>query len=226
MNLKDCTTEGCSGSRVQGSGVMDPESPRSQSPGGPVYCCECKTGETLVKKHPSQERKRGKGFGKKRSGSPEKRLLPDFKGMGMREVLKQSRALGLKVSLKGSGLAAEQKPCSRIGNQSDKKAGCKFSTSHIMTQKTMPLKQLLKGIPVSHVSGDLSVGVVGLAYDSRKVKPGFVFIALKGHHLDGRQFIDGAVSRGAVAIVQEGFDGNMNGKSRIKRVGNLLRIFR
>ena len=83
----------------------------------------------------------------------------------------------------------------------------------------MPLKQLLKGIPVSHVSGDLSVGVVGLAYDSRKVKPGFVFIALKGHHLDGRQFIDGAVSRGAVAIVQEGFDGNMNGEKPNKTGG-------
>ncbi len=37
-------------------------------------------------------------------------LLPDFKGMGMREVLKRGRALGLKVSLKGSGLAVKQKP--------------------------------------------------------------------------------------------------------------------
>jgi cell division protein FtsI (penicillin-binding protein 3) len=39
-----------------------------------------------------------------------KGLLPNFRGMGMREVLKQSRDLGLKVSLKGSGLAAEQDP--------------------------------------------------------------------------------------------------------------------
>ena len=42
--------------------------------------------------------------------SPGKNVLPDFRGMGMREVLKQSRELGLKVSLKGSGLAAEQEP--------------------------------------------------------------------------------------------------------------------
>ena len=40
----------------------------------------------------------------------EEGLLPNFKGMGMREVLKQSRELGLKVSLKGSGLAAVQEP--------------------------------------------------------------------------------------------------------------------
>ena len=44
------------------------------------------------------------------SNLPDIGLLPDFKGMGMREVLKQSRELGLKVSLKGSGLAAEQQP--------------------------------------------------------------------------------------------------------------------
>ncbi|MFO7601975.1 MAG: penicillin-binding protein [Candidatus Desulfacyla sp.] len=37
-------------------------------------------------------------------------LLPDFKGMGMREVLKRGRTLGLKVCLEGSGLAVDQKP--------------------------------------------------------------------------------------------------------------------
>ena len=37
-------------------------------------------------------------------------LLPDFKGMGMREVLKQGRDLGVKISLEGSGLAVAQLP--------------------------------------------------------------------------------------------------------------------
>ena len=36
--------------------------------------------------------------------------LPDFTGLGMREVLKRSRALGLKVCLEGSGLAIRQNP--------------------------------------------------------------------------------------------------------------------
>jgi cell division protein FtsI (penicillin-binding protein 3) len=36
--------------------------------------------------------------------------LPDFSGLGMREVLKRSRALGLKVCLEGSGLAIKQEP--------------------------------------------------------------------------------------------------------------------
>lgn len=37
-------------------------------------------------------------------------LLPDFKGMGMREVLRRGRTLGVKVCLEGSGLAVDQKP--------------------------------------------------------------------------------------------------------------------
>jgi cell division protein FtsI (penicillin-binding protein 3) len=36
--------------------------------------------------------------------------LPDFTGLGMREVLKRSRAMGLKVCLEGSGLAVRQNP--------------------------------------------------------------------------------------------------------------------
>jgi len=44
------------------------------------------------------------------AGELKKGLLPDFRGMGMREVLKRGRALGLKVSLKGSGLAVKQQP--------------------------------------------------------------------------------------------------------------------
>lgn len=37
-------------------------------------------------------------------------LVPDFTGMGMRDVLRKGRALGLKVSLEGSGLAVAQEP--------------------------------------------------------------------------------------------------------------------
>ena len=37
-------------------------------------------------------------------------LLPDFRGLGMREVIKKGRSLGLKVVLEGTGLAVEQEP--------------------------------------------------------------------------------------------------------------------
>jgi UDP-N-acetylmuramoyl-L-alanyl-D-glutamate--2,6-diaminopimelate ligase len=45
--------------------------------------------------------------------------------------------------------------------------------------------------------------VSGLAYDSRKVKPGGVFFAFAGAHTDGARFALDAVSKGAVAVVSE-----------------------
>jgi UDP-N-acetylmuramoyl-L-alanyl-D-glutamate--2,6-diaminopimelate ligase len=43
----------------------------------------------------------------------------------------------------------------------------------------------------------------GLAADSREVKPGFLFAALKGSKADGGRFIDDAVKRGAVVVLGE-----------------------
>ena len=51
---------------------------------------------------------------------------------------------------------------------------------------------------------EAAVGAVsGLAYDSRAVKSGDVFVALKGLHADGTAFARQAIDRGAVAIVAE-----------------------
>ena len=45
--------------------------------------------------------------------------------------------------------------------------------------------------------------IISLEYDSRKVKPGSLFFALPGLHSDGHKFIDGAINRGAVAIIYQ-----------------------
>jgi len=45
--------------------------------------------------------------------------------------------------------------------------------------------------------------ITGIAYDSRRVVPGNVFVALKGLHADGATFARQAVERGATAIVSE-----------------------
>jgi UDP-N-acetylmuramoyl-L-alanyl-D-glutamate--2,6-diaminopimelate ligase len=42
-----------------------------------------------------------------------------------------------------------------------------------------------------------------LAIDSRQVTPGDVFVAMPGHHVDGRAFAADAVARGAVAVLHE-----------------------
>lgn len=43
----------------------------------------------------------------------------------------------------------------------------------------------------------------GLAYDSRRVEPGFVFFAIPGFRQDGHEYVGDAVQRGAIAVVVE-----------------------
>jgi UDP-N-acetylmuramoyl-L-alanyl-D-glutamate--2,6-diaminopimelate ligase len=47
------------------------------------------------------------------------------------------------------------------------------------------------------------VEVLGLAWDSRRVRPGDLFFALVGEQADGHRFIPDAVTRGAAAVVGE-----------------------
>src|SRR5512144_1931952 len=49
------------------------------------------------------------------------------------------------------------------------------------------------------VTRDIQVGAV--QYDSRKVRPGDMFIAIRGNAVDGHLFIDNAVRQGAVVVV-------------------------
>ena len=59
-------------------------------------------------------------------------------------------------------------------------------------------------------SANAAVDVTGVEYDSRRVKPGDVFVAMRGGSADGNRYIDTALKQGAVAIVtdsREAFDG-------------------
>src|SRR6202451_1357353 len=65
----------------------------------------------------------------------------------------------------------------------------------------MNLLQLLHGAEVHAQSGNPNIS--GLEYDSRRVKPGDAFIAMRGEASDGNKFIDKAIAAGAVAIVSD-----------------------
>lgn len=69
----------------------------------------------------------------------------------------------------------------------------------------MRLGQLLNGIAITDLQGTREVEIAGLTYDSRSVKPGYLFVALRGHTVDGHDFIEDAVQRGASALVAEQF---------------------
>ncbi|PSR20041.1 MAG: UDP-N-acetylmuramoyl-L-alanyl-D-glutamate--2,6-diaminopimelate ligase [Sulfobacillus acidophilus] len=59
------------------------------------------------------------------------------------------------------------------------------------------------GIQKTDSGWKLDAAVIGVAIDSRRVKPGYVFVAIPGATSDGHSFIADAISRGAVAIVGE-----------------------
>jgi UDP-N-acetylmuramoyl-L-alanyl-D-glutamate--2,6-diaminopimelate ligase len=65
----------------------------------------------------------------------------------------------------------------------------------------MTFQQLLDGAEVLSQSGNPAI--TGVEYDSRCVRPGTVFVAMKGETSDGNRFIDQAISAGAVSIVTD-----------------------
>lgn len=67
----------------------------------------------------------------------------------------------------------------------------------------MLLQDVLYKVSIRSVSGSTSVEVNDIQIDSRRVKQGTTFIAVKGSATDGHQFIDKAIENGAVAIVYE-----------------------
>ena len=66
----------------------------------------------------------------------------------------------------------------------------------------MHFQQLLQGAEVLSQSGG-DPAITGVEYDSRRVQPGALFVAMKGESSDGNRFIDQAIAAGAVAIVTD-----------------------
>ena len=65
----------------------------------------------------------------------------------------------------------------------------------------MKLKELLADITVLKATADMETEIVHVAYDSRKVQPGGMFVAITGFATDGNRFIPMAMEKGAAVIV-------------------------
>ena len=71
----------------------------------------------------------------------------------------------------------------------------------------MELKRMLVGLEGLKVKGDLSVDIKGVERNSKEVKEGYLFVAIKGFSVDGHQFVKDAIANGAVAVmIEEGCD--------------------
>ncbi|PSH05385.1 MAG: UDP-N-acetylmuramoyl-L-alanyl-D-glutamate--2,6-diaminopimelate ligase [Acidobacteria bacterium] len=65
----------------------------------------------------------------------------------------------------------------------------------------MNFSRILDGAEVLSQSGSCSVK--GLDYDSRRVQPSWLFVAMRGESTDGNRYIDAAIAAGAVAVVTD-----------------------
>jgi UDP-N-acetylmuramoyl-L-alanyl-D-glutamate--2,6-diaminopimelate ligase len=65
----------------------------------------------------------------------------------------------------------------------------------------MMLRELLSGLNARRVAGDLETPIAGIAYDSRQVSEGDLFVAIRGTRMDGNRFMPKAIAKGAAAVV-------------------------
>jgi UDP-N-acetylmuramoyl-L-alanyl-D-glutamate--2,6-diaminopimelate ligase len=67
----------------------------------------------------------------------------------------------------------------------------------------MKWKDLVDEVTAVDASGDSVQPVTGVEYDSRRVRPGAVFVAMKGGSTDGNRYVDKALAAGALGIITD-----------------------
>lgn len=82
------------------------------------------------------------------------------------------------------------------------------------------LSEILEGLPFTELQGSADVEISSIVFDSRKVVPGCLFVAVKGTAVDGHDFVEQAVKDGAVAIICEELPAHVTGEVDFLMVHN------
>jgi UDP-N-acetylmuramoyl-L-alanyl-D-glutamate--2,6-diaminopimelate ligase len=67
----------------------------------------------------------------------------------------------------------------------------------------MNWSELIAEIPLVDAAGDTAAPITSIEYDSRRVRPGSVFVAMKGGSTDGNRFVEKALAAGAAGIITD-----------------------
>jgi UDP-N-acetylmuramoyl-tripeptide--D-alanyl-D-alanine ligase len=90
----------------------------------------------------------------------------------------------------------------------------------------LPLSQIAQFAAASLSSGDGSVMIHKLSTDSRTLKPGELFLALRGENFDGHNFVESAAKAGAAgAIVASDWKGKVPEGFALIRTGDTLQAY-
>ena len=65
------------------------------------------------------------------------------------------------------------------------------------------LKDLLYGVQIEATQGQTDVEIKQISFDSRAIKSGDLFVAIQGDSVDGHNYIDKAITNGAIVVIGE-----------------------
>ena len=82
------------------------------------------------------------------------------------------------------------------------------------------LSDITGNIKMDRLIGNPDACITGLTMNSREVKPGMLFVAIRGTHTDGHNYIEQAIQNGAVAILCEQLPSFDTGKTTIVQTDN------
>lgn len=82
------------------------------------------------------------------------------------------------------------------------------------------LSDILQGLPFTELQGSADIAISAVVFDSRKVVPGCLFVAVRGTVVDGHNYIEQAIKDGAAAIICEELPGHTVGEVNFLMVAN------
>lgn len=65
----------------------------------------------------------------------------------------------------------------------------------------MKISELWNFVEILDVKGDINTNITGVSYDSRSIKPGYMFVCVEGFNRDGHDYIDEAIQKGAICLL-------------------------
>lgn len=82
------------------------------------------------------------------------------------------------------------------------------------------LSDIVSGLAFTELQGSADVEISAIVFDSRKVVPGCLFVAVKGTAVDGHEYIERAVKDGAIAVICEELPAHVVGEVDFLMVAN------
>jgi UDP-N-acetylmuramoyl-L-alanyl-D-glutamate--2,6-diaminopimelate ligase len=75
------------------------------------------------------------------------------------------------------------------------------SPSHYLFKNLKKLNNILADLDQPEITGKSDIIIRSVRFDSRQCEPGCLFVAVRGTQVDGHQYIDKAIEKGAIAVV-------------------------